>query len=156
MKSLPILRDFLSTRMPPFVSLLIPAATRSGCEASGGFGGRYQWTMWLFAILVSLGLAFMVYAPIQFSRDGKRKPGTSQGDPNLKTGDTQPRNLVEMNSPQDISKPPSSKTRTAKWSHGNGEIEVRSVGSDGHVVLRRIRASRRRTGCSPLRSTTGK
>src|SRR2546426_5137627 len=45
-----------------------------------------------------------------------------------------------MDSAQVERKDSSFKRHTAEWSHGNGEIQVRSISSDGHVVVRRIRA----------------
>jgi hypothetical protein len=117
-KSLGTAHDFFNTWMrsfPPPLVVMRPCSTWPMRVRSE----RHLRMMWLFVILVTLGLAFLVYAFIQFSRDAKR---TSQGDSDLKTGNTQPRNLVEMNSPQSVKRASSSKRRAAKWSRGNGEI----------------------------------
>ena len=105
----------------------------------------------LFFILVSLGLAFMLYALVQLLRDGKGRPRTFQQGSRPKAGNGQAPRVVRMDSAIAGRKDPFSKKRTAEWIHGNGEIQVRSISSDGHVVVRRIRAS---TGPSSV--TTGK
>jgi len=99
----------------------------------------------LFFILVSLGLAFMLYALVQLLRDGKERPRTFQQGSRPKAGNRQTGRVVRMDSAIAERKDPFSKRRTAEWIHGNGEIQVRSISSDGHVVVRRIRASTGRT-----------
>ncbi len=100
--------------------------------------------MRVFLILMSLGLVFMLYVLVQFFREGKRRTSNRQHSSNPKAGNLQTGRVVSMDSTQSKRKHSSSKRRTAEWSHGNGEIQIRITYSDGRVVLRRIRASARR------------
>ena len=101
--------------------------------------------MRLFFILVSLGLAFMLYALVQLLRDGKERPRTFQQGSRPKAGNRQAPRVVGIDLAIAERKDPFSKKSTAEWIHGNGEIQVRSISSDGHVVVRRIRAITGRT-----------
>jgi hypothetical protein len=62
--------------------------------------------MRIFLILVTLGLAFMVYALIQFFRETKRRSSVRQRDSNWKTVGTRPGRLVRMDSMQSVRKQP--------------------------------------------------
>ena len=106
----------------------------------------------LFFILVSLGLVFMLYALVQLLRDAKRRPSSFQQSSRQKTGNVRTERVVR-NSAKAGRKDSLSKRHRAEWIHGNGEIQVRSISSDGHVVVRRIRASTRRA--SPIASKPG-
>src|SRR5882724_10985202 len=101
------------------------------------------WTMGLFISFALLGLAFMVYALIQFSLEAKRNAGARWGNSNPKTREVELRNLIEMHLPRAVADISSYKRRTAEWSHGNGEIQVRTISNDSHVVVRRLRAGAR-------------
>lgn len=101
--------------------------------------------MQLFVSLASLGLGFMLYALVQFFRDtGRRSPARTR-DSSLKIGRPHLGTLVRMNLTRSVGKQSSSQTQSAEWSHGNGEIQVRTTYSDGRVIPRRICASARRT-----------
>ena len=56
--------------------------------------------MWLFAILGSLGLVFMLYVLVQFFREGKRKTSNGQHSSNPNTGKPQTGRVVSMDSVQ--------------------------------------------------------
>jgi hypothetical protein len=101
--------------------------------------------MWFFLILVSLGLMFMLYAFVQFFREGKRTTSNHQHSSNPNTGKPQTERVAMIDSIQSARKHSSSKRHTAEWSHGNKEIQIRITCIDGRVVLRRIRTSARRT-----------
>jgi hypothetical protein len=101
--------------------------------------------MWFFLILVSLGFVFMLYALVQFFREGKRGTSNRQNRPNPNTWKPQTGRVVRMDSIQSAQKHSSSKRRTAEWNHGNGEIQIRIICTNGYAFLRRICASARRT-----------
>ena len=52
--------------------------------------------MWIFISLVSFGLAFMLYALVQFFRESKRTNGTHRQGSNSKIQGTQSGRLVTM------------------------------------------------------------
>jgi hypothetical protein len=64
--------------------------------------GPFQLTMWLFFILVGLGLVFLVYVLIEFFRDTKPETSMLQRGSDAKT----------WNSAQSGRKPSSSRTHT--------------------------------------------
>ncbi len=82
--------------------------------------------MWFFLILVSLGFVFLLYAFVQFFREGKRRTSIHQHSSNPNTGKPQTGHLLRMESIQSARKHSSSKRHTAEWSHGNGEIQIRN------------------------------
>jgi hypothetical protein len=101
--------------------------------------------MWLFFILVSLALVFMLYALVQLVRDAKRRPSTFRQSSHQRARNVQTERVVGMDAAKSGRKDSFSKRHRAEWIHGNGEIQIRSISSDGHVVVRRIRASTGRT-----------
>ena len=101
--------------------------------------------MWIFFTLVGLGLVFMLYALVQFRAETERHRPRPRPGTNAKPDTAGERQLLHMNSKQ-VARNDSGKTSTKGWSHGDGEISVRSIYVNGHVVVHRIRA--RRTVCS--------
>jgi hypothetical protein len=101
--------------------------------------------MWVFLILVSLGFVFMLYALVQFFREGKRRTSNRQRRSNPNTWKPQTGRVAMIDSIQSARKHSSSERRTAELSHDNREIQIRITCTDSSVVLRRIRASARHT-----------
>ncbi len=101
--------------------------------------------MWVFLILVTLGLVFMLYAFVQFFREGKRRTSNRQYSSNPKIENLQAGRVAMIDSIQSARKHSSSKRHTPEWSHGNREIQMRITCTDGRMVLRRLRSSARRT-----------
>lgn len=110
--------------------------------------------MWIFLILVSVGLVFMLYALVHFFRDGRQRTAPrddrSGSAPAKKT-----REGVVGIRPGHLTRKDSHRGRAAGWNHDNGEIQIRSINSDGHVVVRRIRAIQKHRGRGAERSRTG-
>src|SRR5438132_8414964 len=75
--------------------------------------GRCQSTMWVFLILMSLGLVFMLYVLVQFFREGKRRTSNRQHSSNPNTGKRQTGRVVTTDSIQSARKNSSSKRHTA-------------------------------------------
>ena len=95
--------------------------------------------MWIFFTLVGLGLAFMLYALVQFHQETKghrtRRRRGSEAKPEI----ADEGRVLQISSKQ-LARNEFGKTGTTGWSHSNGEIRFRSVGSSGDVFVRRIRA----------------
>ncbi len=144
MKSLRPHRDFLNSHLPFFLVYQFGFGN-SGRNHPREGSENIKSTMWLFFILVSLGLVFMLYALVQLLRDAKRRPSSFQQSSHQKTGNVQTERVVTMDSAKSERKDSFSKRHRAEWIHGNGEIQIRSISTDGHVVVRRIRASAGRT-----------
>src|SRR6266700_2691463 len=97
--------------------------------------------MWIFSTLVGLGLAFVLYALVQFHGEGKgRRPRRRQGT-DAKPDITVEGRVLHINSKQAAGND-SGKSGTKGWSHGNGEIRFRSISRTGDVFIRRIRQGR--------------
>jgi hypothetical protein len=84
--------------------------------------------MWTFFILVSLGLAFMLYALVQLLRDGKRRPSGFQQSSRPKAGNTQTPRVVRMDSAIAERKDPFSKTThrrmdSREWGNSGPEYQ---------------------------------
>jgi hypothetical protein len=94
--------------------------------------------MWIFFTLVGLGLAFMVYALVQFHGEVKGHKRQRRHKLDTKSEIAGKRRLLHMSSKQAAD---SGKTGSKGWSHGNGEIRFRSTSTTGDVFIRRIRAS---------------
>src|SRR5713226_1885093 len=96
--------------------------------------------MWVFFTLAGLGLAFMLYAHVQFHGEikttGPSTPARSDGKPvSMWQG-----RAIRISSKQPARRD-SAKSGTRGCSHGNGEIRFRSIRSTGDVFDRRVRAS---------------
>jgi hypothetical protein len=99
--------------------------------------------MWIFLILVSVGLVFMLYALVLFFRDGRQKTTRHEDRSGSAPAKKTREGVVSIIRPGHLTPKDSYRRRSADWSHGNGEIQIHMVGSDGHVVARRLRSSRK-------------
>ncbi len=103
--------------------------------------------MWVFLTIVCAGLGFILCVLVQFFREGKRMTSNREHSSNSNTREPQTGRVVMIDSMQSAQKHSSSKRYNAEWSHYHREIQIRITCTGGCVVVRRIRASTRRTSC---------
>jgi hypothetical protein len=98
--------------------------------------------MWIFLILVSVGLVFMLYALVHFVRDSSQKTTRHEDRSGSAPAKKTREGVVSIIRPGQLTTKDSHRRRAGEWSHSNGEIQIHIVGS-GHVVARRLRSSRK-------------
>lgn len=96
--------------------------------------------MWIFFTLVGLGLAFMLYAFIQFDVELKEYGFMHHRASHAKPEIVGERRVVQIISKQSV-RNDSGKIVATRWSHSDGKIRARSIVRSGDVFVRGIRAS---------------
>src|SRR5215472_12801652 len=96
--------------------------------------------MWIFFTLVGLGLAFMLYALVQFHVELKGRGFMRHRASRAKPEIVGERRVVHITSKQS-GRNDSGKTVATGWSHSDGKIRVRSISNSGDVFGRGIRTS---------------